>query len=430
MNPQAEALNSVIKQHSEIVFNMLSDRGKKIYFPKKGILGQSAEAKGKRINATIGEAVEDDGTPMRLKSLQDLLNIAPASAFPYAPSYGRPDLRKKWQEMIYEKNPALKDIKISTPVVTNALTHGLSMVGYLFLDEGDKILMADPCWDNYSLIFNNSYGAEPDYFDLYKNNGFNLEGLRKKLNEGPTGKRVLLLNFPNNPTGYTPTVDDNKGIVKIIKESAEKGNKIIVVCDDAYYGLVYEKGVETESTFSWLAYLHENVLAVKCDGATKEDYVWGFRVGFVSYGIKGATQELLDAMADKTAGAVRSNISNCSNLSQSLLLKAFDSPTYWDEKKSKYAILKSRYEAVKVVLDNNPKYKEYFEAMLYNSGYFMCVLLKGKLQGDEVRKVLLNEFETGVICFGSIIRVAYSSVAEKFIPELFENLYLACKKLS
>ena len=48
------------------------------------------------------------------------------------------------------------------------------------------------------------------------------------------------------------------------------------------FGLVYENGIFKESLFSKLADLHENVLAVKVDGATKEDYAWGFRVGFIT----------------------------------------------------------------------------------------------------------------------------------------------------
>ena len=38
---------------------------------------------------------------------------------------------------------------------------------------------------------------------------------------------------------------------------------------------LYEEGIEKESLFTYLCDLHENVLAIKIDGATKEDYVWG-----------------------------------------------------------------------------------------------------------------------------------------------------------
>ncbi len=77
MNPQAKELNEIIGKNSPVVFDLLSERGKNIFFPKKGILGQTADAKGKRINATIGAAIEDDGSPMRLSSVEEQINIEP-----------------------------------------------------------------------------------------------------------------------------------------------------------------------------------------------------------------------------------------------------------------------------------------------------------------------------------------------------------------
>jgi aspartate/methionine/tyrosine aminotransferase len=425
VNPQAIELNDVIKKNSETVYSLLSEKGKAIFFPAKGILAQAADAKGKKINATIGIAIEDDGTPMRLKSIEEQINVDPKNAFPYAPSFGRADLRKKWREMIYEKNKSLK-AEVSLPIVTNALTHGLSMMGYLFVDSGDKIITPDLFWGNYKLIFINGYSAELDKFPLFSEGGFNIKGLKSKLNEGD-GKKILLLNFPNNPTGYTPKVDEVKEIVKVVKEAAEKGNKVLVIVDDAYFGLVYEDGVERESIFSYLADIHENVLAVKIDGATKEDYVWGFRVGFITYGIKKGGEELYSALESKSSGAVRGNISNDSNLSQSLVLKAFSSSSYKDEKKEKYELLKSRYDEVSEVLLDE-KYSKFFEALPYNSGYFMCIRLKD-LDGEEVRQKLLKDYDTGVIAIGNILRVAFSSLKKELVKELFDNVYNACKNL-
>ena len=429
MNPQAEELNQIIEKLNPSIFELFSNKGKTIYFPKKGILGQAAEARGKKINATIGEAIEDDGTHMRLKSIEEKINISPMLAFPYAPSFGRPDIRERWKKMIYEKNPSLKNKEISLPVVTNALTHGLSICGYLFLNKNDKIIVSDHFWDNYELVFSNAYDAEIDKFTLFTETGFNVASLEAKLNEGPKGKKVLLLNFPNNPSGYTPTIEEMKAIAAVIKKSAENGNHIVVIIDDAYFGLVFEQGIEKESIFTMLADIHEHVLAVKLDGPTKEDYVWGFRVGFVTYGIKGGNAELYSALESKTAGAVRGNISNACNLSQSLLLQAFDSPTYWKEKEEKYLILKSRYEKTKEVLQNK-KYAEVFRPLPFNSGYFMCIELKNNLQAEDVRKHLLQKYETGVIVIGKVIRIAFSSVSSEKIPLLFENVYSACKDLS
>jgi aspartate/methionine/tyrosine aminotransferase len=201
-----------------------------------------------------------------------------------------------------------------------------------------------------------------------------------------------------------------------------------VLVDDAYFGLVYEANVFKESIFTRLAKLHENVLAVKLDGATKEDYVWGFRVGFITFAIKNGTPELYQAVENKTAGAIRGNISNISHLSQSALQAVYSNENYNESKKNKYNILRSRYTKMKEVFSIS-KYQEYIEPLPFNSGYFMCVKLKKGLDAEKVRVHLLENYSTGVIVFGDVIRLAFSSVPQLKIPELIENIYNACKDL-
>lgn len=428
MNPQAEALNKTIGELSPTVLELLSERGKNIFFPKKGILGQTADAKETKINATIGAAIEDDGSPMRLETLAEKVNLDPSYVFPYAPSFGRPDLRERWQELIIEKNPDLVEKPLSLPVVTNALTHGMSMVAYLFADAKDSLIVPNLFWGNYNLIVTNAYGADLSKFNLFKDGGFDLEAFKAKLDEGGIGKKIIVLNFPNNPSGYSPTIEEFAAIVEIIKESAEKGNKILAITDDAYFGLVYEDEVETTSIFAKLCDLHENILAAKIDGPTKEDYVWGFRIGFITYGIKGGTKELYSALEAKTAGAVRGNISNASNLSQSLLLHAYEDDNYDHQKAMKYATMKERYDAVKSALANN-NYSDCFEALPYNSGYFMCIKLAEGIDGESVRQLLIEKYSIGVINLNNILRIAYAAVAASDIETLFKGIYSACKEV-
>lgn len=425
MNPQAQNLNEVIASKNQAVYDLLSERGKNIFFPKKGILGQGAEAKGTRINATIGTAIEDDGAPMHLESISAKLGISGDKAFLYAPSFGRPDIRKRWQQMIAEKNPRLQGKTISLPIATSALTHGISMAGYMFLNYGQEILVPNLYWGNYNLALSNAYGAKIATYNLFKNNAMDIESLSSVL-LADGDKKVLLLNFPNNPTGYSPTESEMQSLVATIKNAAEKGKKIAVICDDAYFGLVYEDGVDRQSPFAYLADLHENVLAVKVDGPTKEDYVWGFRVGFITYAVKGGDAQLYEALENKTAGAVRGNISNASNLSQSLLVQAFESPTYAAEKQAKFDIMQSRYNAVKQTL-SNPKYAEYFKALPYNSGYFMCVKPADGIDAEKVRMLLIEKFSIGVININGLIRIAFSAVAANDIKTMFEGIYEACK---
>jgi aspartate/methionine/tyrosine aminotransferase len=429
MDAQALSLNNSIVKSNKNVYEMLSERGKNIFFPKLGILAQGAQAKGKKINATIGEAVEDNGTSMHLPEFDELLNVPTTNIFPYAPSFGKPEFRALWKDSIYRKNPSLGQTVISNPIATNGLTHGISMAGYMFAGEGDTVLLSNHYWENYNLIFENNYGAKVDTSELFANDGFNTDGFAEKLSSIESDKIVTLLNFPNNPSGYTPLASEIPGIVAAIKNVADQGKKVVVLIDDAYFGLVYEEGVFMESIFTELANLSENVLAVKLDGPTKEDYVWGFRVGFITYAIKGGTTELYEALENKTAGAVRGNISNISQLSQSLLYKVYSAPTYEASKKEKYDILKARYSTLRNELQK-PEYAAYFAPLPFNSGYFMCVEpLKG-IVAEEVRQLLLEKYSTGVIVLGNVIRLAFSAVPQAQIPELIENIYKACKELA
>ena len=428
MNPQAAALNELLESRNPAIYSLLSKKGRGIFFPKKGLIMQGQDAKGKRINASIGMATEDDGSPLRLSAIESLVNMPPEKVFPYASSYGLLPLRQKWQTIIREKNPDLKDTELTLPVVTNALTHGLSMAGYLFIDEGDKVILPEYFWGNYNLVLKNAYGAELDTYTMYKDGAFNIAGMKEKL-LSPGEKKILLLNFPNNPTGYTPTEEEMKGISSAIAEAADAGKNIVVLMDDAYFGLVFEEGVALQSAFASLAEIHERVLAVKIDGATKEDYVWGFRVGFMTFSWKGMDSEAGQVLVDKAGGAVRGNISNDSILSQNLLLTAYEDPGYADDKKGKYELLKSRYDLVKKTLAAHPEYSEYFEELPYNSGYFMCVQIK-KGNAEDVRQKLLADYDTGIMALGTLVRVAFSSLPASQIDELFANIYSACKDLA
>jgi len=417
MNPQAEHLNNILARTK--VLDLLSVRGKDIYFPREGILAQAAEARGKSINATIGIALGDDKKPLRLRQIEKRILLLPEDVFSYASSYGKPELRAIWKELMQKKNPSLK-AKTSSPVVTCGLTHGLSMTGYLFINPGDSVLMPDMLWGNYRLILEHGYGAKIHTFRTFSSGGFDINAMKKGLEARP---KALLLNFPNNPSGYTPTIWEAHQIADAIKWHGEQGNTLIVVLDDAYFGLVYEDGIYRESLFSLLAGIHENILAVKLDAITKEDYAWGFRVGFITYGMKNADDNIFAALEEKTAGAVRGSISNAPHISQSLALQAFSSPGYWQEKEAKFKLLKSRHDEVRTVLEDDA-YSGHFKALPFNSGYFICIELKQ--DAEEVRQILLKKYDTGVISIGNLLRIAYSSVPKKDIRKLFDNIRRAC----
>jgi aspartate/methionine/tyrosine aminotransferase len=246
---------------------------------------------------------------------------------------------------------------------------------------------------------------------------------------GEGEKKLLILNFPNNPTGYTATVEDAAAIVAAVKEAAQAGKRIVVILDDAYFGLVYEEGVHGESLFAEFSDLDENVLAVKLDGTTKEDYVWGLRVGFITFAFKNATADQLKALEAKAAGNVRSAVSNVTSVGQAMAVAAYaDMKAYNAQKAEKYAILRSRYEEIRRILAEHPEYEASFEVMPFNSGYFMCVRPKG-IDAESVRRHLIEKYSTGTIVLSGLIRLAFSTIPKHRLASLFANVHSAITDL-
>ena len=433
MNPIAQELNEIINNANPNVYDMLSSKGKNLYFPK-GILSQSAEAKEKasKYNATIGIATET-GVPMHLPSIMSYINLPPNKSLNYAPSFGIPELRETWQRLMPPKNPSLAGKEISLPVVTNAITRGLSVTGYMWIDEDDVIILPDKIWGNYNLIFTVLHGATIRQYSLFSSQGgFNLSAFEDTLREEASRREkiAVLLNFPNNPTGYTPTKAEGKKIAEILLDLAEKGTNVLLITDDAYFGLFYDDNSMKESLFAFLAGAHPRIMAIKLDGATKENYVWGLRVGFITYGtlLKGNPRDCYDALERKTAGAVRGTISNSPHLSQSIILGSLNSKNYKGEKEEKFTILCNRATRVKEVLANN-KYREAWDVYPFNSGYFMCLRLK-KVNAEELRLHLLDQYGVGVISLGKTdIRIAFSCVERENIQELFDIIYQGIQDL-
>jgi aspartate/methionine/tyrosine aminotransferase len=118
---------------------------------------------------------------------------------------------------------------------------------------------------------------------------------------------------------------------------------------------------------------------------------------------------------------VRGSISNASHLSQTLVLKSMQDENFRDETREKFEILKRRAGRVKEVLAHS-KYHDAWDCYPFNSGYFMCIRLKS-VDAETLRVHLLEKYGIGLISIGERnLRIAYSCIEEKDIPELFDTI--------
>lgn len=403
----------------------LAGRARDWTLPRDGLMKQGAQAASTELNASIGVALEDDGAPLVLPSLTGLNSLSDRAML-YSGCAGEKALRDKWA--------ALKNQK-RLPLVTAGLTHGLNLVGHLFLEPGDELHIPEPIYENYHHMFGRFFGARIKGFPLTAPHpsgtvGLNTAEVERILarDAGKAGISRFLFNFPQNPTGYAPTWTDAEELISVLEGAARGGQRILIILDDAYHGLNHGKNIYPESLFSPLEGLHENILAVKLDGATKEYYAWGLRVGFMSFGRKGMDDEEHAFWEDKAAAVVRSTLSNVSRLAQEMLLAALDNPEIGAQKKRNQGLIKDRFHRVAEELDAHREYRELFTPLPFNAGYFLCLRLAEGLNGETIRNQLREEYSTGVMIPGpGLLRIAYSSVAKEKIPVLLETIFRACR---
>jgi aspartate/methionine/tyrosine aminotransferase len=410
----AAAMLEVLGAEHPAAAVLLSPLGRRAALPL-GIPQQAAQAQGCERQATIGQITTGTGQPLTLPAIGAHFAELPArQAFLYAPTAGLYALRKAWQARLAAGG--IDTARASLPVVTSGMSHGLSLVADLFSSPCQPLVLATPYWDNYETIWNMRNGAplhEFPFFDA-EGRGFNLAGMSARL-AALDGPATLLLNFPNNPTGYAPTAAEAAAIVTRIHAHP---HPLCVLCDDAYHGLYFGSECYGRSLFADLVAGGDpkRLLVAKVDGATKELVFFGGRVGFLTFGAAGRAGEVL---ADKAAAVLRGTISSGSAPAQSAVLAALGDPQLSAQQAEVHGMLHRRYEALHRELA-----EQGVDAWPFNAGCFAMIRLKDGQSADDTRRRLIAEQSTGVIAVpaANALRVAFCSVDEADIPDLVRRI--------
>lgn len=413
MDPAA-ALNATLAQHHPAAAACLSTVGRRLFFPR-GIPAQSADARDCTINATIGQVTDGRGAALALPALvKSLSGLNSTEAVLYTAQGGRRDLREVWARHLAEDAPGAPP-PITLPVVAAGLTHGLALAAQLFADAGTPVLLPDPCWGNYAAIFGRLHGADLRSYRLLRAE----RGPRGWLDTDHLGRAIaaldrpsiLVLNFPSNPNGYAPGPEE---VAALVASIAGTPVPLCVITDDAYHGMWWDEDIYRHSLFHALATLDpERVLAVKVDGATKELFYFGGRVGFLTFGAEGPAAVALE---EKARAAARATVSTVSSTAQAVLYHALVDPDLPAQQAWVRQRLRGRYHVLKQALADAG-----LQAMPFNSGMFAVVRVKN--DPEALRQRLLAE-RVGVVSLPEIgaLRLSYGSVASTDIPLLVQAI--------
>ena len=215
------------------------------------------------LNFTIGEPNFD--VPEFIK---DAMKEALDKNFThYAASDGLQELRQAIANF-YQRRHQLK-LNWQQIMVTVGASQGFMITMMALLNPGDKVLIPSPYFPLYSYSSILS-GGESIFVDTSADD-FVLtpEALDRELQAHPEVK-LLMLNYPNNPTGTTYSKDQVKRLAEVLRKYPD----VYILSDEIYGDLVYDG-----DHYSMVEELPERTILLA--GASKSYAMTGFRLGFL-----------------------------------------------------------------------------------------------------------------------------------------------------
>ncbi len=154
-------------------------------------------------------------------------------------------------------------------LITVGASEAIDLAFRALIGAGDEVLIPDPSFVCYGPLTIMA-GGTPVSLATYEKDEFRLtaEELEKRIT--PNSK-VLLLPYPNNPTGGIMRKEDYEPIAEIVKK-----HDLFVICDEIYSELVY--GGEKHYSFAALPGMKERSLVL--NGFSKAFAMTGWRIGY------------------------------------------------------------------------------------------------------------------------------------------------------
>ena len=188
----------------------------------------------------------------------------------YQPNNGKPRLRSAlahYMNGLYGTSKTKQNI-----TVTASGMQGLALTALALIDSGDHVVCIDPVWPNLGESFKIA-GGQIDSTTLIARDGrwhLDMEELLAKLTHKT---KALLINSPNNPTGWVCSAEEQKTILDHCRKQG-----IWIVADDVYARL-YQHG-SLAPGFQHLA--NADDLLISINSFSKAWSMTGWRLGWIT----------------------------------------------------------------------------------------------------------------------------------------------------
>ncbi|MBI3849111.1 MAG: aminotransferase class I/II-fold pyridoxal phosphate-dependent enzyme [Verrucomicrobia bacterium] len=226
------------------------------------------------ISLGIGEP--DFDTPWHVR--ESTVFALERGATHYTSNLGYLELRRALSKYVGKKFGAEYNPE-SEILVTVGVSEALDLALRALINPGDEVLYHEPCYVSYraTILF---ASGKPLAVETKAENGFRLTRAMLEAKSTPKTK-VLMLNFPNNPTGAIMSQEDLEGIAAFVRE-----RDLIVVTDEIYAELTYDS---PHTSLVSLPGMRDRTIFLH--GFSKAWAMTGFRLGYAC-----GPAELIEAM--------------------------------------------------------------------------------------------------------------------------------------
>ncbi len=242
---------------SEVVINMQPSGIRKFF----DIVSEMPDA----ISLGVGEP--DFDTPWHIRDA-GIYSLEKGRTF-YTSNSGLKELRIEICNYL-ERRFNLKYEPLKQTLITVGGSEAIDLAIRAMVNPGDEVIIPMPSYVSYLPCVQLAYG-KPVIIDLKEENQFRLTA--KELEDAITDKtKILILPFPNNPTGAIMEKDDLEAIAKVCIEK-----DIIVVSDEIYSELTYK---EDHVSIASIPGMIERTIVI--NGFSKAFAMTGWRLGYAA----------------------------------------------------------------------------------------------------------------------------------------------------
>ncbi|MGB9675791.1 MAG: pyridoxal phosphate-dependent aminotransferase [Candidatus Bathyarchaeales archaeon] len=221
------------------------------------------------INLSVGEP--DFSPPQH--AIEMGLKAAKEGKTHYTPTNGIPELREALAKKAFSEYGLNYDPN-SEILITSGGIEAIFLALFGFVNPGDEVLIPDPGFVCYEPCVRLA-GGIPVSIPLLEHNGF-VPSIEDVMSFITDRSRVIMLNYPNNPTGATLSFDDAAMLAKIAVE-----HDLLVISDEVYEKIIYDG--TRHYCLATFPGMRERTLIV--NSFSKTYAMTGLRIGFI-YGPK------------------------------------------------------------------------------------------------------------------------------------------------